>query len=87
MRVRIKAAVVVADTRKDSHGGSFETFSQDALLVGDEEVKKFRLRLEGPGKVYPAGDYSIGSESLTVNKYGSLELARVVLVPIAAPAK
>jgi len=84
MRVRIKSEAVIEESRKDSHGGSFQTFSQEALLVGDEEVKKFRLRLESAAKGYAKGDYVIGSESLTVNKYGALELARLVLVPVPA---
>jgi len=84
MRVRIKSETVISETRPDGQGGTFEALHQDAFLIGEEEVKKFRLRVASPAKGYKAGDYVLGSESLTVNKYGSLELGQVSLVPVPA---
>jgi hypothetical protein len=86
MKIRIKSETVIKETRKDNQGGTFDTFHQEALLCGDEEIKKFRLRVESESKGYAVGEYTLGSESITVNKYGALELARPVLVPVRSLA-
>jgi len=86
MKIRIKSDAVITESRRDAQGGTFETFHQEALLCGDEEIKRFRLRVEAPSKGYAAGEYTLGSESITVNKYGNLELAKPVLVPVRSLA-
>lgn len=88
LKIRIKSIEVETEQRKNAAtGDTYKTRKQSALLIGEEEVKKFKLSLGEDGMAYEPGDYQLSSESITVSKYGSLELARPVLVKLAAAVK
>lgn len=83
IKVKVKSEEVFTESRKGDNG-EYQTHHQEALLVGDEEIKKFKLRIPSPKQSYVAGEYTIASESLAVNRFGGLELGQLRLVPIRA---
>jgi len=82
MRIEVKSAVVDSETRRGRDGSTFQTHEQTAFLVTEDERRKIRIRLPSPAQVYSPGAYTLSGDSFSVNSYGSLEIARVVLVPV-----
>lgn len=64
----------------------FEVTQQEALLeTSDGQRRKFKLSIAPGASPYQVGEYSISDESLVVTEYGSLGLARnVLLIPLKA---
>jgi hypothetical protein len=82
MRIEIKSDAVITEERKSRTGEGFTTYSQTAFLIGEDERKKFSLRVSDRSSGYKPGLYDLSADSFFVNGYQGLELARVVLVPV-----
>lgn len=83
MKVKIKSAEVIKET------GAFDSYHQVALLVSEDEVRKFKVgcrAAEGqtPTPRYQPGEYLVAPESFVIDRYGRLSLGNLTLVP--APA-
>jgi hypothetical protein len=87
VRIEIKSAEVVSVQRSSpTTGKPYVQRTQTAILRGDEEVKKFQVRLDEGQPAYEPGIYDLASECLTVDAYGRLSIARIQLVKRAAAA-
>jgi len=85
MKILVKSAEVVSVQRTSpTTGKPYVQRTQTALLCGEEEIKRFQLRLEEGQLGYAPGTYDLATESLTVDAYGRLSIGRITLV--ARPA-
>lgn len=81
-----KVTIANGNASRVKVGGAekFDVTQQEALLhTSDGQVRKIKLNLEEGQQGYPVGEYTISDESLTVDAYGRVSLARnIKLVPM-----
>lgn len=50
------------------------------------DIRNFSVMVPDKAQAYPVGDYTVHASSFEVNRFGSLEMGRLALAPLVAPA-
>lgn len=87
MRITIKSSEITVDSGVSKAGKPYSIPKQKAYLVDGEMVLPFFVSLGRDQSAFASGEYDLAASSFSVSPWGSLELDRVKLEPVAALSK
>jgi len=85
MKIQVKSNEVI--TKRGTSRGTgrpYEMRVQVAFFEHEDERRKIEIMLEREQSAYAVGVYGIDDRSYTVDNFGNLQIARLVLTPLVA---